>query len=256
MAWARGHFQALDAEIAVWLKDDAHRIVYKRNEDFTQHYLRAEFGSKPRLDRWPLILGDCVTNLRDALDHLIYTIAHLPGMPLPAKADKAAFIIRNALPHFTDDAKQRLCSVPNTVRDAVLSFQPFNRPHAIVPPLLSILSELANGSKHKLLAVMTTTPQKLDVNFISNGKVNHEGITYGVKNGGVVEDGPFFVVETANPDPNFRLTAGEIHFGIAIGHTPLPGDTRYDAAHTTYRVLMEAIFDEVQQVIDTISALV
>lgn len=46
-AWTRVHFDTFDAEIAAWLKNDAHRILYERNEDMTQHSLRAEFKASP-----------------------------------------------------------------------------------------------------------------------------------------------------------------------------------------------------------------
>ncbi len=256
MAWARIHFQTLDVEIAKWLVDDAHRVIYERNEDLTQHYLRAEFGAKPRIDRWPLMVGDCVTNLRDTLDHLIYAIAHLPESPLPAKADSAAFIIRDKPENFTKDARSRLCSVPDSVRDAVLSFQPFNRPHAVLPPLLSILSELANGSKHKLLDFIFTAPENLAANFVSHGGVHYESVRFAVNRAGIVEGVPFLVVETPAPDPNFRFDGGRVDFGIAIAHKPLPGDTRYDAAHTSYRILLQTLFDEVEHIVNTIQVLV
>jgi hypothetical protein len=256
LSWARAHFHTMDAELQAWVKDDAHRIIYERNEDFTQHYLRADFGSQPRHDRWPLMIGDCVTNLRDTLDHLIYAIAHLPGMPFPSEADKAAFIIRDAPGKFTKDAKTRLCSVPNVVRDAVLSFQPFNRPNGVRLPVLSLLSELANGSKHKLLSVTLLSPEKMDVEFISDSNVTHDPAPIAALNkSGIMEGHPFFVVETV-PDPNFRMKSGEIHFGIAIAHSPLPGEASFDAGHTPYGIFLKSMFDEVEQVLNTITALV
>lgn len=135
--WAQLHFEAVNSEISAWLDSDQNTIIVEHNEDFTQWYLQASMkGTKPNFERWGLMIGDCVTNLRDSLDHLIFGIAHLPASPKPEKSDKAAFIIRDKPESFAQDSKTRLCSVPQPVSEAVAKFQPFNRPHLYTPPLL------------------------------------------------------------------------------------------------------------------------
>jgi hypothetical protein len=125
---ARHHFDLVDAEINTWLDTKPYVPIYERNREHTKHWLRLKVNGNPDFRRWGLMIGDCLTNLRDTLDHLIYGIAALPGSPNHEKRERAAFIIRSCQKDFTYNCRTRLASVPEAVRDAVLSFQPFNRP--------------------------------------------------------------------------------------------------------------------------------
>jgi len=123
LAWARSHFDLVDGEISTWLNGNPHQLVYERNEQFTKHWFRVKIiGAVPDFQRWALIIGDCVTNLRDALDHLIFAIAQLDTSPRPEKRDKAAFIIADTLTDFKEWSRGKLVSVPDPVRKSVLSF--------------------------------------------------------------------------------------------------------------------------------------
>jgi hypothetical protein len=213
-------------------------------------------GEKPDFERWSLMVGDCVTNLRDSLDHLIYGIAQLPTSPKPESSHLAAFIIRDDLDRFEKDAKQRLCSVPNVVRDAVRSFQPINRPLPELPPLLGILGELANGNKHKLLALMMTTFGSYDIKFVGESPAR-EKATFDVYKGHLDDGRIVFLFELPSPHPSIKLDKeSKIGLHISLPHKPRQGNTAFDADRTAYRPLLEAIFTEVELVIDTITKIV
>lgn len=259
LAWARQHFKLADSEMDAWINSDPHRLLYERNQEFTKHWFRLKIkeGRTPDFVRWSLMVGDCITNLRDTLDHLIYAIAALPTSPNPGKRDKAAFIIRTDPENFAKGRRSRLCSVPDPVANAVLDFQPFNRPHPKLPPVLGLLSELANGNKHKLLNVVLTSPAVIDVQFDSKSVVRQEDALFQIYRGNIEDGTVICTFELPTPDPTISLNPkSKFGFHIAIKHTGMKGNASFDADRTPYRILLESMFDEVQVVIDRISRLV
>ena len=255
--WSRQHFNAVDDEIRTWLKDQPQSIFHDHNDDFTEHYARVRFaGGMPDFRRWSLMIGDCVTNLRDALDHLVFAIASDPAGPCRDKAHVAAFVIANRPEDFRD-SKNRIASVPEIIKNAIADFQPYRRPHKKFPPLLSVLRELANGSKHHLLNVVFATTEQGKLGFQAvGGPVHLTAGEYALLEDNIENESIFLVFRPGGANRHIKLVAYDVKFGVAIKHTPKPGDTSFDAGSALYRPLLELLFEEVQSVIDTISKLV
>ena len=250
LEWATTHFKAVDSEIDTWLNSGDNKLIYERNEDFTQHYLRAHMpGPRPDFQRWSLIIGDCVTNLRDALDHLIYAVASLPTSPSPDKREKACFLITSCEKDFWDWGKSKLASVPQPVRDAMLKVQPFNRPHVLLPPLLAVLRELANGNKHKILNMAITTPGIAKVELISKDAIEQPA-QIGINRNDIEDGTTVFVFEVEKPDPSIYLKTADVALHVAIRHTPRKGSTEFGSDRTPYRILIQWLLDEVAIVLD------
>jgi hypothetical protein len=257
LGWARHHFNAVNTEITAWLNTDPYHLTFHRNQQFTKFWVTVHArGDKPDFERWSLMVGDCVTNLRDSLDHLIFAIAQLPTSPKPEKRGLAAFIIRNHPREFSKDAKGRLCSVPEPILDAVRCFQPFNRPCAPLPPLLGVLGELANGNKHKLLSLMMTTFSQYDVKFVGEGTMHHNA-TFDIYKGNLDDGRVALIFELPTPNPTLNLDKdSKISLHVSLPHKPCDGNTAFDADRTAYRPLLDLIFAEVELVIETITKLV
>ncbi len=256
LQWARHHFDLVDREINAWLNTKPYSFTHEQNREHTKHWFRASVGGNHDFQRWGLMIGDCLTNLRDTLDHLIYSIACLSTSPHPSRRESAAFIIRGCPDDFARDSKSRLASVPGPVLDAVLNFQPFNRPHPPLLPLLQILGELANGNKHKLLLVALSTPAVIDIQFHSNSPVAQKH-TFDIYKGDIKDGTVACIFEWPSPDPTLKLQPnGKIGLQVALRHKPLEGNTAFDADKTSYSRMIELLFKEVETVIATIAALV
>lgn len=258
LAWAHHHFEIVDKEITAWLEGNPHELMFECNEQHTKYWLRVRrIGETPDFQRWGLIIGDCVTNLRDTLDHLIVSIASLPTSPNPGKRDRAAFIIRGKAADFISDSRQRLASVPESVRDSVLSFQPFKRvSNPKIPSLLGVLAELANGNKHKVLTVVLATPSAIDVELESQYRGQTQP-TMDIYKGNVQDGTIVCLFETSEPDPHIKLKTGSfIRFEVALQHKAVEGNTAFDADRTNYQGLIVGIFREVELVIETLANLV
>ncbi len=259
LAWAHHHFKIVDGEITAWLKGNPHELVFQCNEQCTKYWLRASrVGAVPDFQRWGLIIGDCVTNLRDALDHLIFAIAGLPTSPNRDKRDKAAFIITSDVGEFKKWGRGKLASVPDPIKDSVFSFQPFNRrSNPRMPSLLGILAELANGNKHKVPTVVLTVPSLIDVEFVSQSGVRQQS-TFDIYKGDIQDGTVVCIFEVPKPDPQIKLVSNSsfVRFHVALKHKPIEGNTALDADRADYQGLVLDIFKEVEFVIDTLTEMV
>lgn len=89
---ALAHFQNLKSDVTEFFDTRSYRVVPEFNHDHTQGDLRLELNGAPK--RWGLVIGDCVHNLRSALDHAVNELAvHHTGSDTPPDDDKLQFPI-------------------------------------------------------------------------------------------------------------------------------------------------------------------
>src|SRR4051794_32749877 len=65
------------------------RVMKESDDTGSVHKVFVEVIEEPPLDRWSLVAGDCVHNLRSALDNLIYAIAIYQSRQNPPPDDKS-----------------------------------------------------------------------------------------------------------------------------------------------------------------------
>ncbi len=81
---AEEHFKAVDAEIAKWANSSHHEPFFERGGYGTRLGIAVtHVGPPPDLIRWSIILGDCINNLRSALDHLINAFTKVNAIYTP-----------------------------------------------------------------------------------------------------------------------------------------------------------------------------
>ncbi len=111
---------------------------------------------------WSVLIGDCVYNMRSALDHLAYQLAVVhTGHPLPPQIEKSsAFPIFNSGPHFrrrnrkghptVTSGLHKIRGVAPKAQAAIERLQPYHRRKHPSNELLWVLEELSNVDKHRL----------------------------------------------------------------------------------------------------------
>jgi hypothetical protein len=111
------------------------------------------------VQRWALVIGDCVHNLRCALDHLALQLAG--GDPTDTTT---MFLISDDAVRYHADAKRRLKRVPTPMRERIESLQPF---HAADPTHTDLwaINALDNTDKHRLLVVTVARGDQLHLEF-------------------------------------------------------------------------------------------
>jgi hypothetical protein len=120
----------------------------------TWNWALGEVADPPDAE-WSLVVGDCVQNLRSALDHLIWHLStederksHPKQIQFPitlTKQDWASFGSRS------------IQGLVPAARKAVLVLQPFTKPSADRPDPLAVLNELSNLDKHRRIHLTHVT---------------------------------------------------------------------------------------------------
>ena len=174
------HLDDLEAEVDAWLEEHPHRIwTTIEPDDASKKDVYCEVFRKPPA-HLSLIVGDCIHNLRSALDNLVYELAiayhdaHRSG-PLPSTtAERLMFPIFDTRKEFKRRGEYRIKGFldPGAQR-TIEKLQPYNQEdkgkHAH-NDLLWKLNELSVRDKHRLPPVASA------VNLISLSFFVPEGI--------------------------------------------------------------------------------
>jgi hypothetical protein len=118
------------------------------------------------------IVGDCIQNLRSALDYLIYALSAPPNGSPPPNAALCAFPITSDKPSFDDKrTQQRITELDSKAQSLVRWWQPYRRGTTFASHPLWLLHELSNWDKHRLLLVATTiaTSSKIGLSVPARG---------------------------------------------------------------------------------------
>lgn len=131
IARAEEHVGALHAELEAWGQLRPYKGVSEFNADYTRLAFRSVANRNVTLDRASMILGDCVHNLRAALDHLTYAIArHQHYWPAPFAVGKAVgFIVADDEPSFREQVRSKRLEYALYLKtiEAMESMQPYRR---------------------------------------------------------------------------------------------------------------------------------
>jgi hypothetical protein len=145
------HLERLDAEIREWRERATHRYVSRFNRESGKQLVYIRF---PELipSELPLIIGDCLHNLRSALDNLAYELAvrHHGTSPLPERFDR-----RSEFPIFGDrewkahERRNKIGCIHPKAHAIIKRLQPYNNGDEFASHPLWQLHELSNMDKHR-----------------------------------------------------------------------------------------------------------
>jgi hypothetical protein len=122
------------------------------------------FTERPPTEEWGLIVGECVHNLRSALDNLAYALARLREDP-PPQPSKIAFHIVRDRTKFRSYSRG-LDQLPTEAAALVEKIQPFQRDGSAANGLpdndpLILLQQLNNSDKHRVPSVVLIAPTEI-----------------------------------------------------------------------------------------------
>jgi len=141
---AQEHLEALDKEIADFLKSKPHEIVREFDSKEMRYNFRVKHRSQLPGIRWALVIGDCVHNARTALDYLAWALA---GRNI---SNKGVFFPICLKPNDFNSVRWRLDGIHPDVITEIRSLQPHNRAKPELD-FLWVLQELDARDKHKLV---------------------------------------------------------------------------------------------------------
>jgi len=140
------HLDQLERELSAWIKRPPYTVSCEDNFQYGIHFCRILIDLTP--DIIPMLIGDFISNLRAALDHTAWQVAHLnPKKIFSAKERK-----RIQFPIYSGDAAQfaDLCSLfPSTIANIFDELQANRGGNAYRDGPLWQLNKLWNMDKHR-----------------------------------------------------------------------------------------------------------
>ncbi len=165
LARADKHLHALDRAIKDFVDYEPYEIEAKFDPDSGYYIFRVESHEDPAAE-FSVIIGDVLSNLRSALDHLAFAL-NLRGGPLP-NPKVSQFPIFKDPDDFARRAPQMIPNVRGAARTEVEALQPY---HGGVNSFLWELNELCSADKHRLLHVVNVVWGHTEAYFGSDDTV-------------------------------------------------------------------------------------
>lgn len=155
---ANTHLQEIQRQVAEFAAPNPNHFVSKYDHARQQMVTRPHPSLFAPRHYWATVIGDCVHNLRSALDHLAHELVTLGGGSPKAGRSGTQFPILDSL--VGPNGGPRKVHIPTSsgsVSPEVFAFieglQPYNRLNHPLDHPLWVLSELDNMDKHRTLAV-------------------------------------------------------------------------------------------------------
>lgn len=145
---AQAHFDVLDAEVRSFLRTKPYFVSMKREPEINGVVVCAEALQKPPAT-WSVVIGDCVHNLRTALDYLVWQLV---------KANDGTLTYREEFPVFTNsrdyaqNTSSKIGGVSDLAAERIESLQPYSGRNDWRQDLVT-LHDLDRFDKHRALQV-------------------------------------------------------------------------------------------------------
>jgi hypothetical protein len=245
------HLDELKERVRERLEPGDFTVSMELNAGATEHVwtFRAPRGTD--FTEISLCVGDCVHNLRSALDHLVYSIAvHESGRNPPPDETVLAFPLTKTSAEFKK-AKNRIRTLSINLQKVIEKVQPYNRTTRGLPCVLGALARFDDTDKHRLLKVVALLPR---FNSTAVGWENVEGEGHQIKvNGEWAADGLKDGTEMcrmlfSSPQPRMYGTFNGTFF-LGIRHELGPPTSGISEVVG----LLTALIDDVQAVVKTVS---
>lgn len=158
------HLESLKTEVSGWFEENPYSLLTDFDMESGRNCLRIEDLRQPPAN-FSLIIGDCLHNLRAALDNLVYELAVVKaGGPLPENvAVGTEFPIFIDEKKFLDKGKRKIGNIRPGAQTIIQGLQPYKRRHPYKPSsdFLWILNRLNNIDKHRLPPLVAFVPKEI-----------------------------------------------------------------------------------------------
>lgn len=150
------HANSLQAAVERWAQGDPCVIITKADVKTRKHDISVEVVRQPTDPLIPVLIGDCVHNARQSLDHLAYQLAiSVSGSDPPPNENTSEFPIIDRDRHQFDSCLSqkigRKKSIPTDLYAFIEGLQPYNGGNG---EWLAVLHGLDNMDKHRFPPVV------------------------------------------------------------------------------------------------------
>lgn len=166
---ARHHRADLHSRYAAWANSaDLNNFVVTIDDDRCGWQVRLPDFDGPPVDKWSLILGDAVHNVRSALDHLVWAHADADNLT-EGQQSLLSFPILKKRGEWKKKATMlgEVANLPPDMVERIAAVQPFQRPQGEVETdALVLLQYVDNMDKHRLPLEVLLHPQVVDASAL------------------------------------------------------------------------------------------
>lgn len=159
------HINRLRSDVQLWLAEQPVGTEGVLADDRLSWTLEMVVRDRAPVHRWSTIIGDCVHNLRSALDSAVWEFATLNGAK-PSRPNLVQFPVVERPERWTEAVGTRLQCVPHEVVERIRITQPLMRPEDERPrdPLV-LLQHLSNTDKHRASITCGFHPESVNADF-------------------------------------------------------------------------------------------
>lgn len=215
------HADALNAALSDYSKDQKYSFALDTNSDATEYVLKISLVRQPPATLWSTILADSIQNFRACLDHALYglAVAYNKGVNPPPHDDALQFPIADkpgAFNYAVDNRKRlgALVADPDA-RKLIEDLQPYSRPNLPWRPILSILRDLNDREKHRLIPIISASLQSFEAIPVYEARPGLVG-NYRIRMVGPIE-GPTEVYRMTFNQPVYDLKLEQIQVAAFPG---------------------------------------
>jgi hypothetical protein len=209
------HLESLDAELAAWRKGNPYRTWEELDGNGTKKVLWVELLKPLPAAEPSLIIGDCLQNLRNALDNLAFELAlvHKGGsLSKSIEGDSEFPIFRTCSDDSLKKLNRMLRGVHPHAKAIIEGLQPYNRGQTFFNDPLWQLNQLAVEDKHRLPHVTLVGTASISFWVHGFGADEIEPIFYPIEDRAPIARYP--AVDETGAEVNVNLTPT---FSIAFG---------------------------------------
>lgn len=148
---AKYHIEVMTAQMAPYVEAQLNKTVIEQNVDGTEFVFHFSEVIEPN-PGWPLILGDCLYNLRASLDYLVLELhRHHLGVPLNPQIEKSSmFPIFDRPEEYKAKGAWRVKHLPAPTKATIEAMQPYNATNLDRTPwYLELINVFTNIDKHR-----------------------------------------------------------------------------------------------------------
>lgn len=228
-----------------WRGRDPYVISHKSNAEGSRYSFIVDIKTPPPLEQWSLIAGDCVHNLRSALDSALYATAiHDSGVNPPPDAGRLQFPICDTEAAFDKEkSRRKLSNLSVKAQVWIERAQPYNRTYKDSPSLLRILREFDNTDKHRLLNVTLLAVSNGKVKFIP--PLGNIIPTLNCRTTSVQSGKEFMSLTLSSPKRELKFEF-DGSFAVCVRHSPWPSGQGVSSLHD----LLASLITEVRGLIN------
>jgi hypothetical protein len=161
------HLQAIDRVFGQFLAGQPYSVIREPDPDAPpdepRQLLKARIA-RHAMPEWSAVIGDCIHNLRSALDNLAFALAGAQA------GDRTEFPIFLDKPKFEERTRRgdptsrsglaKMTGIPKGAQDVIKALQPYARPHGLparAEPLWVLQGMDIEDKHHRLLVVGAAT---------------------------------------------------------------------------------------------------